>query len=524
MKNNPLMKKISILALGLVFACNSTHKTVPASEQAQTSVDPQVFAQSITEGELKEHLYTYASDEFEGRETGTPGQKKAIAYLRSHYESLGIPAAKKDGDYFQKVPLEISKVPTGSVSINGKDYQLGEELVTFGSAQGNFDQVIYAGYGVEEGNHSDYSGLDVNGKIVLIKAGEAVDANGNYIISGSTEPSVWSNPGESMGKKVELAMSKGAKGVLYFDANGYPRFKGYFDYMKANGSGRMRLASDDNSAIMININQEAAQAIKADILEDHAPKAVKVDLGLNVASANDKVDSENVAAIIRGSEKPNEYVVISSHLDHIGISSDGQINNGADDDGSGSVSMLEIAEAFKKAVDAGQGPKRSIVFLHVTAEEKGLLGSRYYTDVDPIFPLSQTVANLNIDMIGRIDPNYKGDRNYLYLIGSDKLSTELHELSEEVNNKYTQIEIDYTYNDENDPNRFYYRSDHYNFAKNNIPIIFYFNGTHADYHRPGDTPDKINYDLLENRSRLVFHTAWEIANRDQRLVVDKAAD
>src|SRR5690606_32271010 len=147
----------------------------------------------------------------------------------------------------------------------------------------------------------------------------------------------------------------------------------------------------------------------------------------------------------------------------------------------------------------------------------------YYTDVDPIVPLDQTVADVNIDMIGRIYPNYKGARNYLYLIVVDKLSSELHELSEAVNEKYTQIEFDYTYNDENDPNRFYYRSDHYNFAKNNIPIIFYFNGTHADYHRPGDTPDKINYDLLENRSRLVFHTAWEIANRERGLVVDKGA-
>jgi Zn-dependent M28 family amino/carboxypeptidase len=227
--------------------------------------------------------------------------------------------------------------------------------------------------------------------------------------------------------------------------------------------------------------------------------------------------------MIKGSEKPNEYVVVSSHLDHIGITANGEINNGADDDGSGTVALLEIAEAFKKAKDAGNGPRRSIVFLHVTGEEKGLLGSQYYTDVEPIFPLDQTVANLNIDMIGRIDPNREGDRNYIYLIGSDKLSTELHELSEEMNTKYADIELDYTYNDENDPNRFYYRSDHYNFAKNNIPIIFYFNGTHADYHKPSDTPDKINYDLLQNRSRLIFHTAWEVANREERVIVDKAA-
>src|SRR5690606_12373925 len=198
-----------------------------------------------------------------------------------------------------------------------------------------------------------------------------------------------------------------------------------------------------------------------------------------------------------------------------------EIYNGADDDGSGSVAIIEIAQAFKKAVDDGYTPKRSILFLHVTGEEKGLLGSQYYTDIDPIFPLTDTMANLNIDMIGRTDDAHKDNRNYVYLIGSDKLSTDLHNVSEEVNKKYMNILLDYTYNDDNDPNRFYYRSDHYNFAKNNIPVIFYFNGTHADYHRPSDTPDKIRYDLLESRTRLVFYTAWEIANMDHRLVVDK---
>ena len=204
---------------------------------------------------------------------------------------------------------------------------------------------------------------------------------------------------------------------------------------------------------------------------------------------------------------------------------DGEVFNGADDDGSGTVAILEIAEAFKAALKEGNGPKRSIIFLHVTGEEKGLLGSQYYTDYDPIVPLAQTVANLNIDMIGRTDPKrLEGKRNYIYLIGSDKLSTDLHTLSEEVNSKYTNIELDYTYNDENDPNRYYYRSDHYNFAKNNIPVIFYFNGTHDDYHQASDTPDKIQYDLLENRTRLVFHTAWELANRDEAVRVDKAVE
>lgn len=229
-----------------------------------------------------------------------------------------------------------------------------------------------------------------------------------------------------------------------------------------------------------------------------------------------EVETENVAAIIKGSKFPEEYIVISSHLDHIGIKN-GEINNGADDDGSGTVALLEIAEAFKMAADVGQGPKRSLIFLHVTGEEKGLLGSNYYVN-NPLYPLTQTTTNLNVDMIGRTDPKREDkDPNYIYLIGADRLSQDLHDISEATNTKYTQFKLDYTFNEEKDPNRFYYRSDHYNFAKNNIPVIFYFSGTHEDYHKPGDTPDKIMYDLLAKRTQLIFYTAWELANRTDKI-------
>ena len=229
-----------------------------------------------------------------------------------------------------------------------------------------------------------------------------------------------------------------------------------------------------------------------------------------------EVETENVAAIIKGSKFPEEYIVISSHLDHIGIKN-GEINNGADDDGSGTVALLEIAEAFKMAADVGQGPKRSLIFLHVTGEEKGLLGSSYYAN-NPLYPLAQTMTNLNVDMIGRTDPKREDkDPNYIYLIGADRLSQDLHDISEATNTKYTQFKLDYTFNEEKDPNRFYYRSDHFNFAKNNIPVIFYFSGTHEDYHKPGDTPDKIMYDLLAKRTQLIFYTAWELANRTDKI-------
>ncbi len=229
--------------------------------------------------------------------------------------------------------------------------------------------------------------------------------------------------------------------------------------------------------------------------------------------------SENVVAFIEGSEKKDEYLVISAHYDHIGLKGD-EIYNGADDDASGTSAVLEIAEAFQKAVKQGHKPKRSIVFLLVTGEEIGLFGSQYYTE-NPIFPLKNTVVNLNIDMIGRVDKKHEENPNFIYLIGADKLSAELNAVSEATNKKYTNLVVDYTYNNENDPNRFYYRSDHYNFAKNNIPVIFYFSGVHKDYHKSTDTADKIRYDLLQKRAQLIFYTAWEIANRKERLTLDK---
>ncbi len=345
------MRNILIaIGISILYSCGSSQNSSntgssSSSKAKEDKLDVAYYAETITSKELKDYLYTFAGDDFEGRDTGEPGQKKAAEFLKEQYQKMNIPSPMGGDNYYQEIPESY--------------------------------------------------------------------------------------------------------------------FRG---------------------------------GIKS---------------------------SENVLAYIKGSEKPDEVVVLSAHYDHVGVDSKGNIYNGADDDGSGTVSLLEIAEAFVKAVENGQEPKRSILFLHVTGEEKGLYGSKYYTE-NPVFSLENTVANLNIDMIGRIDSEHDSDdkRNYIYLIGSDRLSTELHNLSEEVNAKYTKLNLDYTFNAKDDPNRFYYRSDHYNFAKHNIPIIFYFNGVHEDYHKPTDTPDKIEYDLMAKRAKLVFHTAWEIANRENRLVVD----
>lgn len=240
---------------------------------------------------------------------------------------------------------------------------------------------------------------------------------------------------------------------------------------------------------------------------------------LNARHNENLPDSENIWAYIEGSEKPDEVLVISAHYDHVGIKN-GDIYNGADDDGSGTVAVMEMARAFAKAKKDGHGPKRSILFLHVTGEEHGLHGSRYYSE-NPLFPIANTITDINIDMIGRRDKEHAKSNNYVYVIGADRLSTELHNTVVAQNGKYTKLDLDFKFNDPKDPNHFYERSDHYNFAKHGIPAVFLFNGVHEDYHQKGDEPQKIEYDALTKRTQLAFVIAWDLANRENRPVVDK---
>ena len=239
---------------------------------------------------------------------------------------------------------------------------------------------------------------------------------------------------------------------------------------------------------------------------------------LNAKRNRNLPNSENIWAFIEGTEKPEEVIVISAHYDHVGIEN-GEIYNGADDDGSGTSALLEIAQAFQLAKKEGNGPKRSILFLHVTGEEHGLLGSRFYSE-NPLFPLANTVADVNIDMIGRRDELHATTNNYVYIIGANRLSAELDHISAIMNQKYVGLDLDYRFNDPKDPNRFYERSDHYNFAKHGIPSVFFFNGVHADYHKKSDEAHKIEYDALEKRTQLAFVVAWELANRKNRILVD----
>jgi Zn-dependent M28 family amino/carboxypeptidase len=232
------------------------------------------------------------------------------------------------------------------------------------------------------------------------------------------------------------------------------------------------------------------------------------------------ITGTNVLGYIEGSDPllKDELVVVTAHFDHLGKRGD-EIFNGANDNGSGTSTVLEIAQAFSLAKQKGMGPRRSVLTMLVTGEEKGLLGSKYYVQ-NPVFPLENTVVDVNVDMVGRIDKKHENNPDYIYVIGSDRLSSDLHRINEETNAKHSHLELDYTYNAPDDPNRYYQRSDHYNFAEKGIPVIFYFNGSHEDYHRPSDTIEKIDFDIMAKIGRLVFYTTWDLANRDERIRVD----
>ncbi len=492
------------------------------------------YGAMITAENLKHHLFILADDSLQGRETGMPGQKMAARYIADHFTQIGVPPAL-NGSYFQEFPLKKERIVDAQLSINGLELSYIEDFFFFPgftttSIKG--DRIVFGGYGIEAPNYNDYDGRDVNGAVVLLLDGEPKNTDGSFRLSGGMKPSDWSNDWR---RKRDLAKEKGAKAVLMLNSD-YAMYVGRVKYFLEAPSlkiDRVNVGTDPLpmfflspaafDRLLASANMKSVTDVVTRISKEKKQRKWRHSQGAVASIEIDKeqITSENVLCYIPGDdpELQHELLVITAHYDHIGYNED-EVFNGADDDGSGTVAVLELAKAFKAAKDQGNGARRSVLLMTVSGEEKGLLGSEWYTD-HPVWPLENTVANLNIDMIGRKDDAHEhGD--YVYLIGSDRLSDELHSISEEANAMYTQLELDYTFNEENDPNRFYYRSDHYNFAKNNIPVIFYFSGVHEDYHGAGDTPDKIMYDKMETITRLVFYTAWDILNRDKRPALKSA--
>ncbi len=485
---------------------------------AQKKANPKKFAETITAADLRTHLYLIASKEMEGRETATEGQRKAAAYIENHFKTLGLLPAN-NGSYQMPFPVYRDSLISSQVMVNGKEFKLNEDfqpVVQLNRTSSQyFSEVVFAGHGIVDSAYDDYGSIDVKGKAVLLLDG----APSSY---KSTKRGFMA-PGGLYGKYLNAA-KKGAAAVIMVGA-GFPRKE-----TSALGNMYNELYSAEQSPSIYTISPKLAEAIAGKEWTSMVTsgktaqvpaKIVKANTLLDIIKKVQMLESTNVLGYVEGSDKKDEWLIITAHYDHLGTRGD-QIYYGADDDGSGTVGVLEIAEAFAKAKAAGNGPRRNVMIMAVSGEEKGLWGSEFYSD-NPSVPLDKVTADLNIDMIGRVDTERKtaDTLNYIYVVGDDKLSTELKPLSEDANKKYVKMTLDYKFNDPNDKEQIYFRSDHYNFARKGVPVIFYYDGMlKADYHKPTDTPDKINYDLMTKRARLVFYTAWEMANRNEMMKRD----
>lgn len=530
-----------LTALFLVVSCNLEAQyisTVTVPDKSRPPVtDPGDlsvrYAAAISPATLRDHLKILASDSLEGRETGKKGLELAGDYISRHIRNLGLLPGGTDGSYYQPVAFTYSKWVNNNLFVNQNRYRLLWDFIALPENNASVDsfsvsEVVFLGYGIDDPKYSDYAKADVRGKVIMINNGEPFDKKGNSVISGTDTPSPWSS---DINLKLIAAKKRGVKLVLIIEEDIKKKLE---ENRRKLLGGNLELG-DKTKAVFDWANHVfISSTVARDIIGKNEKKVIKARekmakgkpaavalpaiAGINQAKDMKLIEGKNVVGYIRGKTKPEEYVVISAHYDHLGRRGD-EIFNGADDNGSGTSTLMELAQSCQQAVLEGNEPQRSIVFLWFCGEEKGLLGSSYYSE-NPVFPMANTVVDINVDMVGRIDDKYKDDPDYIYVIGSDRLSSDLHKVSEEVNQKYSQLKLDYQYNSENDPNNFYYRSDHYNFAKKGIPVIFYFNGTHEDYHRTTDDVEKINFEKMAKVGKLIFHTLWELANRPERIVVD----
>lgn len=520
----------------------SSALTAPGSKRKMreyTFPDATPYAATIKPDDLKALLSVLASDSLQGRETGEKGQRMAADFIAGQFKAAGIPAKADRNSYFQKVMLRNESWTDLGLTVGEQEFKNRADFYVYPAynadvAKISAKEVVFVGYGIEDAKYNDYEKMDVKGKAVIFYDGEPLAIDGKSLITGHEFRSNWSLDWR---KKVQLAKQKGASLVFIIDPKIEDNLKKNRKLISTYGWKAVGTDSDMKSSDMVNsmfVSPATAKAILGDKagkveqeLEDlknggkFKPVKIKAKIEARFDKESKSLEGSNVLAVIEGSDETlkKEFVFITAHYDHLGMADSTVIYHGADDNGSGTSAVIEIARAFQEAKNKGVGPKRTVVCMLVSGEEKGLLGSQYYTEF-PIFPLDRTVVDINIDMVGRHDDRHAGNPNYVYVIGSDRMSTELHDISEMQNEEHTKLELDYKYNAKDDPNRFYERSDHYNFAEKGVPAIFYFNGTHPDYHRPTDTVDKIDFEALSKRAQLAFYTAWEIAHRPARLVVN----
>ncbi len=518
------------------------HPTPPAAANAAPTDWSVPYAASITPDGLRADLSLLASDAYEGRATGQKGQKMAADYLAKAFAAAGLagPVPGSDNPYFQHFDLNRAE-PAASIKIGSRTFEVNKDyyvLLRDAAALAAPMQPAFVGYGISTAGYADFTAAtpSLKGKDLVMLLGEPLTKAGQPLLGQAGQPSPYGGPGftEMMARSPAIFATKPHSTIrIAASAAAFARvpqeYQHLFDHHEQLtfpgepapvGTGpNVFIVSPEMGAALLGTTPAGLAKYRQTVAAAGKPVASPFKpVAMQAVAKNESFTTENVLGYLEGSDKKDEVVVVSAHYDHVGVQN-GVVFNGADDDGSGTVSVLAMARAFAQAKKDGHGPRRSVLFLANVGEEIGLLGSQYYTD-HPVFPLANTVADLNIDMVGRVDSLHQGKGDYLYLIGDDRLSSQLHTLSEATNQQYNPVALDYKYNDPNDPQHLYGRSDHYNFAKHRVPIIFYTSGLHPDYHQPTDDVEKIDFPAMARRDQLIFHTAWALAQREARVAVD----
>ena len=536
-----------VLTSLLVFIYPATYaqRTNDKSKKTVVSVTTQRGVDTISASQIRDYLSFIASDEMEGRDTPSRGLDTTAKFIAMNLARWGFKPAGDNGTFLQQIELSRNRIEGGQakVELNGRTLNSGTDYLPVGGSGTVSGQLVFAGNGwlLKSKEMDAYKGIDAAGKIAVVFGAPNTQPRG-------VARTDYGKPGEDYLNVSDYARKVGIVGLIYLPD---------FQYLANWERNRQRIMERGTTVVTkfqtatntplpsIVVSPEIANAILAGE-KNNATAIFNASYGpslppsfllntsktmsLSLSSRAETVPTQNVVGIWEGSDPvlKSEYVAVGAHYDHVGICAPAAIDkicNGADDDGSGTTALLGMAEALAKAPTR---PKRSVLFVWHCGEEKGLWGSRYFTEY-PTVPLDHVVTQLNIDMIGR--SKKEGDTNTrnrdltgpndVYLIGSTMMSTELGELVLSVNKSYLNIGFDTRYDDPADPNRFFFRSDHYNYAKKGIPIIFFFDGVHEDYHQPGDSPDKIDYQKMEKITRTVYMTLWEVANRATRVKVDK---
>jgi hypothetical protein len=502
----------------------------------------------IKPDDLREWLTYLASDELRGRAIYSEGLGLAAGYIQVHLQAWGVKPAGDSGSYLQSVKvLGVKSASHSSVTV-----QVGGESRTFKDGDGvtfpknsgakrmlTLDRVEFAGYGLDApgANHLDFRGKDVRGAAVVFlgtSGPRSLDSQ-NYrrVLIGRSRYVVDQLRASATVGPVPAASNRGGTGrgpnapdfttAQRLDQNVPPAITAtdaFFEFLFSKAPVRydeLRRKADQ---------QEDLPTFRL----GGVTLTFHVDADYTITRTQ---MTENIVGLVEGTDPQlkSTYVAFGAHYDHVGyaqseLADDGtrpgapgrvtpgaaadRVWNGADDDGSGIVTMMALARAFAE----GPRPRRSLLFVWHAGEESGLYGSRYFAD-HPTVPLDRIVAQLNIDMVGRNRDDQISEANTVYLVGSDRISSELHQINREANLALAQpMKLDYELNDPGELEQFYYRSDHYSYAAKGIPIIFFTTGLHPDYHANTDEVSKIEFPKMTRIAQLVYETGARVANLD----------